>query len=231
MVHKGCHDLDLACWLLDAEPEQVASLGQATLFARPAPAAFCSRCPERGECPYVDTGAYEARSPAEADDPTAFGLDRCVFGGDKDIVDNQVVMFRMNTGALGVFTLAMQNPGVSERTISIIGEHGRLDGAFERGAFEVRTNDGAAPLSWQAPRVRRGGHGGGDERALRGFLDACLDRPSPDLIDVKDALRGLMFAFAAEEARKGGTMARIPGTFTLEQTSLGWNHFKEDNLL
>jgi len=209
MVHKGCHDLDLVCWLLDTQPARVASFGGAELFARAAPAAFCSQCPEREICPYVDTGAYEARAPEEAADPTAFGLDRCVFGGGKDIVDNQIVLFETSVGVRGVFSLAMQNPGGSERSISVLGERGRLDGVFERGVFEVRTNDGAPATTWRARNPRRGGHGGGDERALRGFLEACLSGRGRELIDVKDVLRGLVFSFAAEEARLKDTLVAI----------------------
>ena len=44
MVHKGCHDLDIACWLLDARPSSVASFGGQGTFAQPAPARFCSVC-------------------------------------------------------------------------------------------------------------------------------------------------------------------------------------------
>ena len=99
IVHKGCHDLDMVCWLLDDRPARVASFGGAELFARPAPAPFCSVCPERDVCPYVDTGAFEARTPAQKADPTAFGLDICVFGEGHDIVDNQVVAFEMAGGS------------------------------------------------------------------------------------------------------------------------------------
>ncbi len=203
MVHKGCHDLDLVCWLLDSRPARVASFGGAELFARPAPAPFCSACPERDECPYVDTGAYEARTPAEAADPTAFGLDRCVFGGDKDIVDNQVVAFEMASGARGTFALAMQNPGGSERRLSVLGERGRLDGVFERGGFEIDTIDGASER-WAAPARPAGGHGGGDEAVLAGFLAACRGGNGRVLASVDDAMRGLVFAFAAEAAREIG---------------------------
>ena len=40
-------------------------------------------------------------------DPTAYGLDRCVFREDKDIIDNQVVSFVLDNGVRGNFYLAM----------------------------------------------------------------------------------------------------------------------------
>ncbi len=209
MVHKGCHDLDLVCWLLDDQPARVASFGGAELFARPAPAPFCSVCPERGFCPYVDTGAFEARTDAQKADPTAFGLDICVLGEGHDIVDNQVVAFEMAGGARGAFSLGMQNPRGSQRTLSVLGEAGRLDGVFDLGEFTVALNDGARPQKWSMKNAGTGGHGGGDARILLAFLDACLGRAPPEVTDPIDALRGLAFALAAEEARLGGRVVRV----------------------
>ena len=83
--------------------------GQGT-FAQPAPARFCSVCDRSDSCPYVDNALHERRSAAEMNDPTAFGLDRCVFDPEKDIVDHQVVSFELDNGTRGTFTLAMQGP-------------------------------------------------------------------------------------------------------------------------
>ena len=219
MVHKGCHDLDLVCWLLDTQPARVASFGGAELFARPAPAPFCSQCPKRRSCPYVDRGAYEARTPAQAADPTAFGLDICVFGDGHDIVDNQVVAFELADGARGSFSLAMQNPHGSQRTLSVLGENGRLDGVFDAGQFQVFTNDGAPSFAWSAKGVPSGGHRGGDAGALRTFLDACAGRAAPEVTDPADALRGLVFALAAEEARRRGQVVAVRGDLTVSTDS------------
>ena len=209
IVHKGCHDLDLVCWLLNDQPARVASFGGAELFARPAPAPFCSVCPERPACPYADTGVNEARTPAQKADPTAFGLDICVFGEGHDIVDNQVVAFEMAGGTRGAFSLGMQNPHGSRRTVSVLGDKGRLDGVFDLGEFDVFTNDGARPLKWSMKASGTGGHGGGDIRTLRAFLDACLGRAPPEVTDPTDALRGLAFALAAEAARVRGVVIEV----------------------
>jgi len=209
IVHKGCHDLDLICWLLDDRPARVASFGGAEIFARPAPAPFCSACPERGFCPYIDTGRFEARTEAQKADPTAFGLDICVFGEGHDIVDNQVVAFEMVGGARGAFGLAMQNPLGSQRTLSVLGDKGRLDGVFERGEFTVFTNDGAPSLTWSTKGAGTGGHGGGDARTLVAFLEACLGRAPPEVTDPVDAIRGLVFALAAEQARLRGAVVEV----------------------
>src|SRR6185312_9704619 len=108
--------------LLDGRPRTVSSFGGLDTFAEPPPAPFCSQCDRRAVCPYVDTGLHERRTPEEAADPSAYGLDRCVFHTDKDIVDNQVVAFVLDTGVRGTFHVAVQGPIRSERGITLIGD-------------------------------------------------------------------------------------------------------------
>lgn len=216
MVHKGCHDLDIACWLLDARPRSVASFGGQGTFSQPAPARFCSVCDRADSCPYVDNGLHERRSAAEMNDPSAYGLDRCVFDPEKDIVDHQVVSFELDNGTRGTFTLAMQGPVRSERRISLIGDGASLDGVFEDGRFVVTFVDRARPpLIWTVDQSDQGGHGGGDSITMLEFLDACVGRAPPPISGPEEAMRGLCFALAAEQSRMSGTVVRLdPSCFT-----------------
>jgi predicted dehydrogenase len=211
MTHKGCHDLDLVCWLLDDRPARVASFGGDPLFSRPAPASHCSVCPERAECPFEDRGAYEARTAPERADPAAAGLDVCVFGHGHDIVSSQVTAFEMAGGTRGVYALAMNNPGRRGRTLTLLGRDGRLDGDFDTGTLTVTMRGVSEPAEWTAPGTGQSGHGGGDERALRGFLEACAGRAPAEAESAEAALRGLAFAFAAEAARTGGRVIEVAG--------------------
>jgi predicted dehydrogenase len=208
MVHKGCHDLDLACWLFDTQPSLVSSFGGLSTFGRSAPARFCSQCPEEAICLYRDEGAYEDRMPQQRADPARFGLDLCVFAEDKDIVDNQVVNFELRNGARGTFTLAVNNPRGSQRRISIFGEAGKLEGDFNQNHLELSTDPGV-PSGWSVENADEAGHGGGDRRILRSFLDACLGRREPEVRTEADAMRGLVFAQAAEQSREFGTIVRV----------------------
>ncbi len=210
LVHKACHDLDIVCWLLDSRPRFVSSFGGLDTFAGPPPAMFCSQCDRRAVCPYVDTGLYERRTPEEAADPTAYGLDRCVFRTDKDIVDNQVVSFVLENGVRGTFHLAMQGPVRSERRITLIGDRARLEGLFEAGSFTVTfTDSGRPPFVWSADARARGSHGGGDRVTMQAFMNACAGRGPPPVTSSEEALRGLVFALAAEKARKGELLVRL----------------------
>lgn len=217
IVHKACHDLDIICWLLEGRPRTVSSFGGLDTFAGPPPAQFCSQCDRRPICPYADTGLHERRTPAEAADPTAYGLDRCVFRADKDIVDNQVVSFVLDNGVRGTFYLAMQGPLRSERRITLIGDDARLDGVFDDGRFTIAfTDPEREPLVWSANARSRGGHGGGDRITMLEFLNACAGRAPAPVVDAQEAIRGLVFALAAERARREEIVVKLDqGDFAL----------------
>jgi len=210
IVHKACHDLDLICWLLNARPRVVGSLGGSELFTRRAPAPFCSQCPEQHACPYVDTALHEHRTARETADPSAFGLDRCVFHGDKDIVDHQVVAFELETGTRGSFHLSMQGPVRNERRITLVGDRATLDGTFEDAHFTVRfEDDKGPPLLWSGSEDCEMGHGGGDQVTMHEFLDACAGRSQPPIESHEETMRGLVFALAAERARKQARLVQL----------------------
>jgi len=210
MVHKGCHDLDIICWLLDAQPRVVSSFGGVSTFAGPPPAPFCSQCERRATCLHADIALHERRSSAEAADPSAYGLDICAYRDDKDIVDNQVVSFELDSGVRGTFHLSMQGPVRSERRIMLVGDDASLDGVFEDGRFTVTfTDPRQPPFKWSAGERSRGGHGGGDRIAVFEFLNACAGRSPAPVSSSRDAIRGLAFALAAERARTSGTIVHL----------------------
>ena len=219
IVHKSCHDLDLVCWLLDTRPRLVGSLGGLSTFKKPPPAPFCSQCSVRPECPYADTGLHENRTKAERTDPSAYGLDRCVFRLDETIVDNQVVSFELENGTRGTYYLAMQGPIRSERRITLIGDSARLDGVFEDGRFTVTyTDPDRERLAWSTKGRKLGGHGGGDLSTVTSFLNACVGRSPAPIKTVRDALAGLVFAASAERSRTTHQMVTLEdGDFQLDK--------------
>lgn len=200
MVHKGYHDLDIIWWLLDRRPKAASSFGGLATFVVPAPALFCSQCDRRSTCPYVDTDLHELRTPAEAADPTAYDLDRCVFRADEDTVDNWVVSLILNNGVRGTFYLARHGPLRSERRVTLIGDKARLDGVFEDRRFSITFTDSKRELLvWSADGRSRGGHRGGDRMTMFEFLNACAGRAPAPVTDAQEAIPGLIFALAAEK--------------------------------
>lgn len=210
IVHKGCHDLDLICWLLDTKPRYVTSFGGSDLFKRKAPAQFCSQCAERHECPYVDTGLHERRTRDEATHPARYGLDRCVFNADKDIVDHQIVSFELDNGTQGSFHLSMQGPVRNERRITLVGDRATLEGVFEDGEFTITFTDSERrPMRWSMPSTTQQDHGGGDSITMFAFLDACVGRSPPRSENYRETASGLVFAIAAENARRTGKIVKL----------------------
>ncbi|GEP59089.1 hypothetical protein RSO01_62550 [Reyranella soli] len=161
-------------------------------------------------CPYVDTGLHENRTAAERANPSAYGLDRCVFRLDDPIVDNQVVSFELESGTRGTYYLAMQGPRRSERRITLIGDAARLDGVFEDGSFTIAyTDPDREPIVWSTKGRKLSGHGGGDVSSVMSFFNACVGRSSPPIKKVEDALAGLVFAASAEQSRTGHQMVTL----------------------
>jgi hypothetical protein len=164
----------------------------------------------RANCPYVDVGLHENRTEAERADPTAYGLDRCVFRLDDPIVDNQVVSFELENGTRGTYYLAMQGPVRSERRITLVGDAARLDGVFEDGRFAVAyTEPDHQPLVWSTRGPKLSGHGGGDIASVTSFLNACVGRSPSPIKTVQDALAGLVFAASAERSRTSHQMVTL----------------------
>ena len=80
----------------------------------------------------------------------------------------------------------------------------QIEGRFGERRWSLHTPAGGAEV-WR-DEGPRGGHGGGDERALTDFLAAC-GQPEADAWtrwDEDQALAGVNFAFAAERARLSG---------------------------
>jgi hypothetical protein len=167
----------------------------------------------RPDCPYADTGLHENRTAAERADPSAYGLDRCVFRLDNRIVDNQVVSFELESGTRGTYYLAMQGPRRSERRITVIGDAARLDGVFEDGRFTIAPIAlNGEPIVWSTTGDKLRGHGGGDVSSVISFLNACVGRSSPPIKTVEDALGGLVFAASAEQSRISHQMVTLEDT-------------------
>jgi hypothetical protein len=189
----------------------VSSFGGSELFARKPPAAYCSQCPERHDCPYVDTARHERRVGHEALNPSRYGLDRCVFHGDKDIVDHQIVSFELDSGTQGTFHLSMQGPVRTERSLTLVGDKATLHGAFEDGRFVITfTDTERPPMHWTKPESsHHQGHGGGDYITMFKFLDACVGRSKPPVEEYEEAASGLVFAIAADQARRTGKVVEL----------------------
>jgi predicted dehydrogenase len=212
---------------------RVSSFGSLLEF-RPenAPAgatARCLDCPVRQQCPYDAVRLYQglADDPAWRDwplavlnaDPTPARVEQalrdtpygeCVYLGRNDVVDHQVVTLEFASGATADFTTVAFTE-MAHRKTRIFGSRGWLEGdgslirVHDFVTDTVSTHDTAVGDASAA-----GGHGGGDEGLVAAFL-AAVGQGDQRLVssDVVTSLESLAVVWAAEQARRTGTVVSL----------------------
>ncbi len=229
ILTKTCHDMDLAVWLAGSEPRRVASMGELRFF-RPenappgAPERCLDGCPAEATCPFYAPTAYlgsltewpvsvisldksyESRRRALETGP--YG--RCVFRCDNDVVDHQIVTVEFASGALLNFTVSACT-SYCYRSLRVVGGEGELNGHFEREELRVeRFIQGFYPrVPTETHRVAagEGAHGGGDWRVMRNCVRLVREENFAEADrSLAIALDGHLLAFAAEQARRSGTV-------------------------
>ncbi len=233
LLAKSCHDLDWLQYLIGRPIQRVASFGGLAHFKpenRPAGASDrCLDCAVEPACPYSAKRIYlpylQARSnwpldalvdrytEADLDDALREGpYGRCVYACDNDAVDHQVVAMEFDTGATATFTMTAFNAGGHRRT-RLFGTRGELqgDGAtihvydFLTGTTEV--------LHVQPPgdATAGGGHGGGDGGLMDAFVRAVATEDRSHILSgPRESLQAHLAVFAAERARRKGTVEAVP---------------------
>lgn len=226
LLSKSCHDLDYIAHLVDRPCLRVASCGALTYFTAAhapagAPARCTDGCPVETTCPYsaikryvdapLDQWPADVVSPEhtraahlEAIRTGPYG--RCVYRCDNDVVDHQVVAMEFADDITATFTMTAftQHGG---RRIRVHGTEGEV--SFDENRLVVRsfvTNDEETIVI--GPEL--GGHGGGDRRVVRGWLEAIqAGAPQRILTSAQESLRTHTIVFAAERARRERRMVAI----------------------
>jgi predicted dehydrogenase len=232
LLAKACHDLDLLAWNLPAPVVRVSSFGSLVHF-RPerSPAGATDRCVDG--CPVTDC-AYDARRqylgdhlgwPVHviADDLSPEGrlaalrtgpYGRCVYTAGSDVVDNQIVAMELGNGATVTLRVHGHAPA-DARSIRYDGTRAtaRAYASEDRQHLEVIdhrtgvvTEVRVDPPGDVDPHGM--GHGGGDEAAVAAFARA-VRHGEPPLTSIADSVASHVVAFAAEHARRTGTVVDV----------------------
>lgn len=234
LMAKSCHDIDWLQYVLGEPPTKVSSFGRLSHFRpenRPAGAADrCLDCSVESTCPYSakrfyfdrlvqgNTGwpvdvlvdEYTADALGEALRTGPYG--RCVYACDNDVVDHQVVNMEFASGATGVFTMtAFTEQG--DRQTKLFGSHGQLVGDGETidvYDFLTGTHRTVEPAT-TGDMTAGGGHGGGDAGLMDAFVAAVAAGDSARVSSgPRDSLTSHLTVFAAERARRQGTVEPVP---------------------
>ena len=234
LMAKSCHDIDWLAHVVGRRAVRVSSFGGLYHFRpeqRPAGAADrCLDCAVEPDCPYSARRLYlECLADPErhrwplsviTDDLTETGVlqalaegpyGRCVYAGDNDVVDHQVVNLEYEGGVTASFTMTAFTPHEHRRT-RLFGTHGYVEGDgvvlkvqdFRTGHWH--TIDTAAGLDPSAA----GGHGGGDEGLVAAFVQAvATGNGSLILSGPDDSLDSHRVVWAAEHSRRTGTTVSL----------------------
>ena len=265
ILAKACHDLDLMRWLAGDRCTAVASFGGLHHFrpeqAPPGALDRCTdgaqRCPAAVDCPFDAVRFYVDRLDGVTDWPVSVITDdssregrlaavatgpygRCVYHGDNDVADHQVVALEFANGvraSLTVIGLTADNT----RTITLTGTRGELRGRLDTGEIEIRrflpASDPTGEGPWDRDDLGRAalrgdervvlhatseslveGHGGGDDglmtdavARLRARRDAVPGAADEARTSLATSLDSHAMAFAAETSRRERRMVELPG--------------------
>ena len=234
IIAKCCHDLDILNWLIPSKCKSISSYGDLFYFnqahAPAGSAEYCVDCdpavkekclynaykiyPQRMNTSVVGgTARLKGRDIYEVLDNKEDVVGRCVFHGDNDAIDNQVVNMIFENGATAHLTMC----AFSERCyryIKVHGTKGEVYGDAEEGILYL-TRFGepleTIDVNKLTERTLDDGHGGGDYFLYKDFIDyITLDSPSLTRTTIDDSIESHLMGFLAEESRlEGGIPKKI----------------------
>ena len=234
ILAKSCHDLDILRWIIDRPCKSISADGDLYFFKaenapKDAPRYCTDGCPHASECPYnavdiyakqkLHLGVFDlkgSKDPAlimsRLNDPRYHSYARCVFHCDNDQPDHYVANMVFDDNITASFTMDAFSPKGGRRT-RIMGTMGFIEGDMKE--FTVTDFLTRTPRVWnmkvaEIPEYAQSGHGGGDHRLVRDFLEA-VDRQDPahlsSSIDV--SIESHLMGFAAERSRRSGRKEKI----------------------
>ncbi|MBN2852694.1 MAG: Gfo/Idh/MocA family oxidoreductase [Clostridia bacterium] len=182
---KCSHDLDLISMMTSRKPLYVSSFGSNIHFNHHhSKSILCSQCEKLMSCKYVDQTINKLSS---AD------YDLCPYLVDSDIVDHQVVSILYEGGITASFTVSM-HASAGNRMMTVYGSEGTIRSDFVKQEVIV---DYIKPQRQEIYKIDElsPGHGGGDEKLCRLFIDKS------DNNQVYDGIMSTAIALAAEKSR------------------------------
>ena len=141
---------------------------------------------------------------------------KCVYRCDNDVVDRQVVNMEFEGGVVASFTMTAFTGGLGGRFIRVMGTKGAITARM--GDETVTYDDFITGKTTQIPVVGGtgetsivGGHGGGDLGIMGVFGKLVANEyDGVAAATISVSCDNHMIVFAAEEARKEGTVVSVP---------------------
>jgi len=241
ILAKSCHDLDLISWLMDEPCTAVSSFGSLLHFkAENAPEGATDRCIDgcdvERECAFSAIKMY-LEQPADhwarymTYDLSQEGIiralkegpfGRCVYRCDNNVVDHQVVNMEFASGANANFIMSGLTKSATRR-VQIMGTQGEIIGDMDNGSFTLYRYETGEEVVIKCS-VQGDGHGGGDERMVRSFLQNVHQferNPTHGLTSATASLQSHLIAFASERSRiQQGRSIKLTEMYQEEQAGV-----------
>ena len=233
ILAKSCHDLDILHWITGKPCTRIFAMGDLRYFTKenkpPGAAKRCLDCPVENECIYSAkriyltnrTWLYVMDLPADENLHEAFitnelkttNYGRCVYDMENDQPDHYVTSIEFDGDITAAFSMEALTSYGSRHT-RIMGTRGDIVGDMRT----MRVTDflSRETTVWDAREIaeleeyRHAGHGGGDWRLMRDFVQAVSRQDSSLLVSsIFESMESHSMAFKAEESRMSGKAEKL----------------------
>ncbi len=185
ILEKCCHDIDVAQWLVQSVPVQVASFGGLNFFT-PENRSLAARLDEKEQRRMAGTQV------------------RCdPFDGKQEIVDNQVAILEYANGVRATFHTNC-SAGLHERRFYLVGTEGGLRADAATSLIETQPIELDSKIEETRIVFEEGGekgHAGGDAVMARYLAESILDG-KPPIAGMREAMLSAITCFGIDQAMK-----------------------------
>ena len=226
ILAKSCHDLDILRWLIGKPCHKIVAMGGIKWFRKEnAPEGSTDRCMNgcavESTCPYSAMKIYYRNRqrtyvfdlPVEKEKQGDYILEqlrttnygRCVYRMDNNQEDHYIASMEFEGGATANFSMEAFTSYEGRRT-RVMGTMGDIVGDMETFTLtDFRTGK-----STVYDNSSGDGHGGGDWRLVRNWLQAVSQRKPELLTSTIDAsIESHVMGFMAEKSRKTGKVEAV----------------------
>ncbi|KAI9138289.1 oxidoreductase domain protein, partial [Paraphysoderma sedebokerense] len=224
LMTKSCHDIDLISYFMNRKCKKISSFGSLTHFKKenkPAQAknvSNCLDCSVQDSCPYSAKRVYlDSFMRGNRGWPVRYHIEslttklregpygRCVYESDNDVVDHQVVSMEFEGGKTANFSMVAFTGDICIRKTRIFGTSGELEcngSVIVHHDFSKKAINRSTPAFTSHDEID--GHGGGDDKIMKGFVEAVGGNIAGIKSGVIDSFESHLYVFAAEHSRRTG---------------------------
>jgi predicted dehydrogenase len=227
ILAKSCHDLDILRWLVGKPCERVVAMGGLKWFREEnAPAGSTARCMDgcaaEANCPYSAMRIYyrnrtwtyvfdlpddkEKHGEAILEYLRNTNYGRCVYKMENNQEDHYVASLQFEGGITASFSMEAFTSYHGRRT-RVMGSMGDIVGDMEKF---THTDFRSGQVTVFDSKNAGDGHGGGDWRLVRDWLQAVAQQ-NPALLSstIEASIESHIMGFMAEKSRKSNKVEKV----------------------